>query len=85
MLDHTASDVTVIHLTQHTQSKVCSNPVLIVTETQGGCVKRRTLKVAPLLPPAVVCVRPVGFSHLVQVVFAFNDVALVVESSEELL
>lgn len=30
-------------------------------------------------------VRPVGFSHLVQVVFAFDDVALVVEGGEELL
>lgn len=43
------------------------------------------LKAPPSLPPAVVRIRPVSFSHFVQVMFAFNDVALVVESSEELL
>lgn len=43
------------------------------------------MKAAPVLPPAVVRVRPVSFGHLVQVVFAFDDVALVVEGGEELL
>lgn len=54
-------------------------------QTPDAVSLKRSSPAVRSLPPAVVCVCPVGFGHLVKVMFALHHIPLISEGGQQLL